>query len=195
MEEVWKFISNHKLPISYEVSSMGNVRNNFGTWQEEIHQFINKNGLSAVSIKSKLLIVHRLVAEEFIPNPNNFKFVIHKDGNRQNNTVDNLMWSATSTITEARSFRAKTWKCVRCINTGIIYNSRSTAQLCTGIPTSLIDESCTTFEPRFGLQFEYVDPGSEDIADKDIIHISSETLKECSRNMNSIEEFWKEINN
>ena len=86
MEEVWKFISNHKLPISYEISSMGNVRNNFGTWQEEIHQFINKNGLSAVSIKSKLLIVHRLVAEEFIPNPNNFKFVIHKDGNRQNNT-------------------------------------------------------------------------------------------------------------
>ena len=36
--------------------------------------------------------IHRLVAEAFIPNPNNYKYVNHKDTNRENNVVANLEW-------------------------------------------------------------------------------------------------------
>ena len=38
------------------------------------------------------LLVHRLVIETFVPNPDNFQWVNHKDENKHNNQADNLEW-------------------------------------------------------------------------------------------------------
>lgn len=40
--------------------------------------------------------IHVLVAETFIENPNNYPYVLHKNGNYQDNTVKNLYWSPTN---------------------------------------------------------------------------------------------------
>lgn len=51
---------------------------------------LNKNG------KRLLVLGHRLVAEQFIPNPNNYPIVNHKDENKLNNAVENLEWCTYS---------------------------------------------------------------------------------------------------
>lgn len=46
--------------------------------------------------KQKNIWVHRMVAETFIPNPNNFKYINHKDEDKSNNNVDNLEWCSNA---------------------------------------------------------------------------------------------------
>src|SRR5258708_934258 len=51
---------------------------------------LTKNG------KNKLLFVHRLVAETFLPHLSNLNIVNHLDGNRKNNKIENLEWTTSS---------------------------------------------------------------------------------------------------
>ena len=53
------------------------------------------NGYRRVCIKCKTYHVHRLIAETFIPNPDNKPCIDHIDRNRANNDVSNLRWVTT----------------------------------------------------------------------------------------------------
>ena len=81
---------------NYSINELGEVRNDSTGKFKSV--FLNKrNGYLTVDLwsnnKSMKLTIHRLLAEAFIPNPENKPTVDHKDGNRQNNSLDNLRWA------------------------------------------------------------------------------------------------------
>ena len=79
----------------YEVSNLGRVKT-FNYKNHNIEAFLaltDVDGYYTVHIcNDEHPKVHRLVAEAFIPNPNNLPEVNHKDENGHNNNVDNLEW-------------------------------------------------------------------------------------------------------
>ena len=92
--ETWKDISGFE--GIYQVSNRGNVRRN-GRIKS---QAIDHGGYCTVSLsvqsKQRTMSVHRIVATAFIPNPDGKRTVNHKDGNKLNNSVENLEWATHS---------------------------------------------------------------------------------------------------
>jgi hypothetical protein len=69
----------------------------FSTISDKELSLVNHSaGYLYVIISKKTALVHRLVAEAWIPNPDNLDFVNHKDGDKKNNNVDNLEWCSRS---------------------------------------------------------------------------------------------------
>lgn len=103
-KEVWKTYLDYPF---VEVSNLGRVRtkdryvpSKNGSKRlvkgQVLKQYLKRNGYMQVCIsvngKRVYLLVHRMVATCFLPNPDNLPEVNHKDNDRTNNSVDNLEW-------------------------------------------------------------------------------------------------------
>lgn len=90
--EVWKPINNYP---NYLISNKGRIKNISLNYLMSIGKDEDGYGIIGLRNNGKRTTkrVHKLVAEAFIPNPNNYTIVHHKDHNRLNNNVDNLEWT------------------------------------------------------------------------------------------------------
>ena len=105
--EIWK---SHPDIVGIEVSTFGNVRTLDRVISSEKGTYFKKGRILkqcnhhggylhvGVSIDGKQVtkLVHRLVAQTFLPNPNGFPMVNHRDCNRKNNHVENLEFCTAS---------------------------------------------------------------------------------------------------
>lgn len=92
MKEIWKDIKGFE--GLYKISNKGRI---YSLITNKIRKsYITKKGYLRTSLclngKNKKFLVHQLVAQAFIPNPENKPQVNHIDCNKQNNCVNNLQW-------------------------------------------------------------------------------------------------------
>lgn len=100
-EEIWKDVKGFE--GIYQISSIGRVKSltrkvwNYTKKERILKPRAKENGYLQVGLfsgerREKHAYVHRLVAEAFIPNPNNLKQVNHKNFDKADNRVENLEW-------------------------------------------------------------------------------------------------------
>ena len=123
MKEIWKPVNGYE--GLYEISNTGKVKavqrsvKAYNGWDRTFNEKIltlhsskitNRHPKPMYHVelwkenKREVKMIHRLVAEHFIPNPEGKPQVNHIDGNRSNNCADNLEWVTNSENT-AHAYR------------------------------------------------------------------------------------------
>ena len=132
----------------YAITSCGKV------WSYRSKKFLKpwkqKKGYLEVSLykdgTQKNYNIHRLVAEAYLPNPNNLPQVNHKDENKTHNYINNLEWYDSTYnnnygTRNERAGRAR-GKTVICVETNIVYYSSAEVEQTLGIDASSIHKCC-----------------------------------------------------
>ena len=68
-----------------------------------VSEYLKNDGYYRINLNGENNLKHRLIALQFIPNPNNLPYVDHKNKHRDDNRIENLRWVSRSTNMKNRS--------------------------------------------------------------------------------------------
>ena len=181
MEE-WRDIKGYE--GKYMVSNLGRVKSlNYSNTGKEGILNARDNGKGYLRVilwkdgKDKKYRINRLVAQAFIPNPDNLPEVNHKDEDKTNNRVENLEWCdrsynvnyGTRNKKAGKKIAEKRSKPVFSVNkeSGLImwWQSASEAEKCTGIDHSSISKCCKGKKKSIGGYYWFY-AESEEVCDE-----------------------------
>lgn len=146
-EEIWKDIFGYG--GVYQVSNRGRVRSCKRRSWKILKPMKLSNGYESVTLysdKRNMEYVHRLVAQAFIPNPNDYLYVNHKNEVRTDNRVSNLEWCTAFYNNHYSDIYKSTRTHVTQYSKGMAkirsYISQQEASRATGIPQPSISLCC-----------------------------------------------------
>lgn len=175
MKEIFKsVVFRNQVYENYEISNFGTVRSvdrdnafiganalvSYRTVQKlsgkVLKQKTNKDGYKYIGLsnhgKTLYAKIHRLVAETFISNPNNYLVVNHIDEDKTNNRVDNLEWCTTKYNNQYGSRNEKMLEINVFKPDGTLYNTFDSlrgASECLGISRKTIKKFCNNEKQVF----------------------------------------------
>ena len=185
--EIWKDINGYE--GKYQVSNLGRVKSlarfrvgksgsNTRMPEQLLKQSITKDGYKRVGLRNgyrqKYFFIHRLVAQAFIPNPDNLPQVNHIDENKANNCVDNLEWCSIvynntygnrcTKMAATQMNRDDLSKPVICVELGRTFHSINEAARFFGFSfPECISRCCKLkYKTAYGYHWQYVDKKEED---------------------------------
>lgn len=148
----------------YGITSCGRV------WSYRRQKFlkprVDKYGYLTVCLSNqgqkKFAKIHRLVAEAYIPNPEEKPQVNHKDENKANNSINNLEWATGKENltygTRLERIAKKLGKQVYCVELDRVFDSASQAARELDIDNSAISATCRgKYQTYKGYHWRYVD--------------------------------------
>jgi len=154
MKEEWRDIKDYY--GYYQVSNFGRVRgvdrvteNNRPIKSSLLKADKNRSGHLRVQLTKKSVrkqfLVHRLVAQAFIPNPNEYPIINHKDENPSNNNTNNLEWCTIKYNNNYGGYKEK-MSAIKSKPIKVIYSDG----------TYEIWESATIFGRNFGINSSHI---------------------------------------
>lgn len=144
MTEIFKDITGFN--GNYQVSNLGNVKSlNYHRTGKEmlLSPGVSTSGYLMVILckdgKMESHNIHRLVAEAFLPNPNGYPCINHRNECKQDNSVDNLEWCSYKYNNTYNDRHLKTAKSIFCLELNKVFQSSCEAERQTGIYQSNIN--------------------------------------------------------
>lgn len=160
MKEEWKQL---EWAPKYMVSNLGNVKN--VSTGKQLLGSVNNKGYRRYDLclngKRIVRAGHRLVAEAFLPKVQGKECINHIDGDKTNNSINNLEWCTPKEnsihAVFALGMKPANRKAVRCVETNAVYESACEAARQKGLLNSKINNCCNGVRKTTGgFHWEFV---------------------------------------